>query len=76
VDRGSNDDADAERHGADKNGERHVVLLHDLFPKMIRRELVHHDERNDEDEYSDKGEDQCSDDIAEAERGSSYLPPV
>src|SRR6267143_2057582 len=65
VDRGSNDDADAQRHGADKNGERHVVLLHDLLPKMIRRELIHHHERDDEDEDSDKREDQCSDDIAE-----------
>src|SRR6266481_1670809 len=65
VNRGGNDDADAERHGADKNGKRHVVLLHDFFPKMIRRELVHHHKRDDEDEDSDKREDQCSDDIAE-----------
>src|SRR5207302_5320944 len=49
VDRGSNDDRDAERHGADKNGERHVVLLHDLFPKMIRGELVHHHKGDDKD---------------------------
>jgi len=46
-----------------------------FFPKMIGRELVHHDERDDEDEYSET-RNQCSDDIAERERGSSYLPPV
>src|SRR5712664_3577447 len=65
VDRGSNDDADAERHGADEDGERHIVLLHDFLPKMVRREFVHHHERDDEDKNSDKREDQCSDDVAE-----------
>ncbi len=65
VNRGSNDDADAERHGADENGERHIVFLNDFLPQMVRGELVHHDERDDEDEYSNKREDQCSDDVAE-----------
>src|SRR6266849_776745 len=65
VDRGSNDNADAERHGANENGKRHIVLLHDFLPKMVRREPVHHDERDDEDDNSDKREDQCSDDVAE-----------
>src|SRR5206468_4089556 len=65
VDRGSNDDTNAERHGADKDGERHVVLLHDFLPKVVRRELVHHHEGDDEDKNSHKREDQCSNDIAE-----------
>ena len=32
---------------------------------MIRRELVHHDERHDENEYADKRENHCIDDIAD-----------
>src|SRR6266436_9286893 len=65
VNRGRNDDAYAERHGADKNRERHVVFLDDFFPEMVRREPVHHHERDHEDKDPDKREDQSSDDVAE-----------
>ena len=60
VNRGGNDDANADGHGADQNRQRHVVLLHDLLPEMVRRELVHDHERNDENEHADEREDQCS----------------
>src|SRR6266568_3996624 len=64
MNRGGNDDADADGHRAHKDRESHVVLLDDLFPEMVRSQFIHHDERHDENENSDKGKDQCGDDIA------------
>src|SRR5712691_1337462 len=60
----ADDDGDADGHRADKDRESHVVLLDDLFSEMVRSQLVHHDERHDENENPDKGKDQCGDDIA------------
>src|SRR4029077_12886948 len=42
-----------------------VVLLDNFLPEMIRRELIHHHKRDDENEHAEKGKRQCSDDIAE-----------
>src|SRR6266849_7921850 len=65
VNRGRNDDAYAERHGADKNRERHVVFLDDFFPEMVRREPVHHHERDHEDKDPNKPENQSGDEMPE-----------
>src|SRR6266581_4311273 len=64
MNRSGDDDADADGHRAHKDGESHVVLLDYLFPEMVRSQLVHNDERHDENENPDKGKDQCGDDIA------------
>src|SRR5438270_7244535 len=50
VNRRGDDDADADGHAANQNGERSVVLLHDFFPEMIRRKFVHHQKRHGEDD--------------------------
>ena len=55
VDRRGNDDAEADRHGANEDGQGHVVVLHDLFPEMVWGELIHHQERDDKYHDPDKG---------------------
>src|ERR1700730_5211471 len=37
MDGGGDDDADADGHGADQDGQGHVVFLHDFFPQVIGR---------------------------------------
>src|ERR1700730_3933291 len=84
VDGRSNDDADSDGHGADQNGERHVLLLHDLFPKMVRGHLVHHEKCDHEHQNPEKRKRESIDDVTEREQihliflrysdGSYYTP--
>jgi hypothetical protein len=74
VDGGRDDDANADGHGSDQNGERGVVLLHNLFPEVVGSYLV--------DDQKRPAKTQCR---SPRKRGRSqtlfiwmpiYLPPV
>src|ERR1700682_3193140 len=65
VNRGRNDDADSNRHCTNQNRKRRVVFLDYLFPQIVRRELIHQNECNYEDQNPKKREDYCTDHIAQ-----------
>jgi hypothetical protein len=75
MNRGGNDDANADGHGADENCERHVVLLYDFLPEMIRRELSITTNAMMKMSMPRKANASAAMTLP-AERGSSYLPPV
>src|SRR5204862_4631243 len=47
---GRDDDGDGDRHRADQDGHRDVLLLHHFLPEVVRRQPVEDDERQREDE--------------------------
>ena len=68
MDGGGDDDADADGHGADQDGQGHVVFLHDFFPQVIGRGFVDDYERQDENKDAYECEGQSADYIAERTR--------
>src|SRR5438034_3233001 len=53
VDRRGDDQRDRNRHRSDNDRERHVLLLDDLAPQVVRRDLVDNDEADPEHEHAD-----------------------
>ncbi len=48
MDRGGNNDAHADGHRPDKDRQRSIVLLDNLFPQSVRSEPVEDRERDNE----------------------------
>ncbi len=71
-----NDDANAEGHGADQYGERHVVLMDDFLPEMIRCELSITTNAMMKMSMPIRANTSAETMLASGTESSSYLPPV
>ena len=63
VNRRGDDDADADGHGTQQDGEGGVVFLHDFFPEMVGRDFIDDKEGDDEDSDPDCGVENRVDDV-------------
>src|SRR5205823_843239 len=76
VDGRCDDDADAERGCAHKDCQRHVLLLVDLFPKVIGREPVNDHEEDHEDSNANGGKGERAQHVVQEIRvWIHHLPP-
>src|SRR5712675_1448224 len=73
VDCGGDDDAHSDGHRTDEHGEREVLLLDDLLPQVVGRQLVDDDKRTDEDDDADEREYQRRPDVL---NDIHHFPPV
>src|SRR6185369_11994793 len=73
MDRGGDDDADPDGHRTDEHGKREVLLHDDLFPQIVRRDLVDDDKGADEDDDADEREHQRGLDVV---NDIHHFPPV
>src|ERR1700739_4098194 len=65
VNRGCNDDANAQRHRSEQDGKGGVVLLNDFFPQVVRGDLVDHQECAGKNDNADRGVNNSVYDVAD-----------
>ena len=75
MNRGRDDNAEAEDQGADYNSERDVMFLHDLLPQIPGRKFVDREERDEVDDPAQEGVDQRIHEMVDAKFHGDYFPP-